>query len=142
MTKLAPEWVRTSDPVIRSPARYCWTTAPASVGDGTNPLSETIRMSNSSINLRYLYILMSMPRYRSPSWLARPPAGPLDRFRRLRDLVAAQRWIGLPTRRPTGLSRVHHRPHPGRLVCSGRGGQPAPARFSRSICISDPDMHC
>ena len=27
MTKLAPEWVRTSDPVIRSPARYCWTTA-------------------------------------------------------------------------------------------------------------------
>ena len=29
MTKLAPEWVRTSDPVIRSPARYCWTTAPA-----------------------------------------------------------------------------------------------------------------
>ena len=28
MTKLAPEWVRTSDPVIRSPARYRWTTAP------------------------------------------------------------------------------------------------------------------
>ena len=31
MTKLAPEWVRTSDPVIRSPGRYCWTTAPACV---------------------------------------------------------------------------------------------------------------
>ena len=31
MTKLAPEWVRTSDPVIRSPARYRWTTAPAFV---------------------------------------------------------------------------------------------------------------
>ena len=31
MTKLAPEWVRTSDPVIRSPARYRWTTAPAVV---------------------------------------------------------------------------------------------------------------
>ena len=31
MTKLAPEWVRTSDPVIRSPARYRWTTAPAQV---------------------------------------------------------------------------------------------------------------
>ena len=31
MTKLAPEWVRTSDPVIRSPARYHWTMAPASV---------------------------------------------------------------------------------------------------------------
>ena len=29
MTKLAPEWVRTSDPVIRSPARYRWTTAAA-----------------------------------------------------------------------------------------------------------------
>ena len=28
MTKLAPEWVRTSDPVIRNPARYGWTTAP------------------------------------------------------------------------------------------------------------------
>ena len=25
MTKLPPEWVRTSDPVIRSPARYRWT---------------------------------------------------------------------------------------------------------------------
>ena len=29
MTKLAPEWVRNSDPVIRSPALYRWTTAPA-----------------------------------------------------------------------------------------------------------------
>ena len=29
MTKLSPEWVRTSDPVIRSPACYRWTTAPA-----------------------------------------------------------------------------------------------------------------
>ena len=28
MTKLAPEWVRTSDPVIRTSARYRWTTAP------------------------------------------------------------------------------------------------------------------
>ena len=28
MMKHAPEWVRTSDPVIRSPARYLWTTAP------------------------------------------------------------------------------------------------------------------
>ena len=32
MTKLAPEWVRTSDPVIRSPAR--WTTAPANKAPG------------------------------------------------------------------------------------------------------------
>ena len=29
MTKIAPEWVRTNDPVIRSPARYRWSTAPA-----------------------------------------------------------------------------------------------------------------
>ena len=35
MTKLAPEWVRTSDPVIRSPARYRWTTAPACMTSGT-----------------------------------------------------------------------------------------------------------
>ena len=32
MTKLAPEWVRTIDPVIRSPARYRWTTAAAREG--------------------------------------------------------------------------------------------------------------
>ena len=31
MTKLAPEWIRNSDPVIRSPARYRWTTAPACI---------------------------------------------------------------------------------------------------------------
>ena len=31
MTKLAPEWVRTRDPVIRRPARYRWTTAPAMI---------------------------------------------------------------------------------------------------------------
>ena len=31
MTKLAPEWVRTSDSVIRSPARYHWTTALANI---------------------------------------------------------------------------------------------------------------
>ena len=39
MTKLAPEWVRTSDPVIRRPARYRWTTAPAvhSSGDHMPP---------------------------------------------------------------------------------------------------------
>ena len=29
MTKLAPEWVRTSDPVIRSPVCYRWIMAPA-----------------------------------------------------------------------------------------------------------------
>ena len=40
MTKLAPEWVRTSDPVIRSPARYRWTTAPAMIV-GWNQLTTT-----------------------------------------------------------------------------------------------------
>ena len=40
MTKLSPEWVRTSDPVIRSPARYRWTTAPAvSTPDAHVPLA-------------------------------------------------------------------------------------------------------
>ena len=34
MTKLAPEWVRTSDPMIRSPARYRWTSAPACRKEG------------------------------------------------------------------------------------------------------------
>ena len=29
MMKLGPEWFRTSDPVIRRPERYRWTTAPA-----------------------------------------------------------------------------------------------------------------
>ena len=33
MTKSAPEWVRTSDPVIRSPAHYRWTTAPAGAAE-------------------------------------------------------------------------------------------------------------
>ena len=34
MTKLAPEWVRTNDPLIRSPARYRWTAAPAGIVNG------------------------------------------------------------------------------------------------------------
>ena len=45
MTKLAPEWVRTSDPVIRSPARYRWTTAPA-----LPKLLETVLVSLSNDN--------------------------------------------------------------------------------------------
>ena len=35
MTKVAPECVRTSDPVIRSPVRYRWTTAPAGIVRGS-----------------------------------------------------------------------------------------------------------
>ena len=39
MTKLAPEWVRTNDPVIRSPAVACWATATAPAPEqlGSNP---------------------------------------------------------------------------------------------------------
>ena len=44
MTKLAPEWVRTSDPVIRSPARYRWTMAPASTNSVSDP--ENIEPTN------------------------------------------------------------------------------------------------
>ena len=40
MTKLSPEWVRTSDPVIRSPARYRWTTAPADLIERSAHLSD------------------------------------------------------------------------------------------------------
>ena len=49
MTKLAPEWVRTSDPVIRSPARYRWTTAPA-----VNLLEKTTYKLSPSNNPVYL----------------------------------------------------------------------------------------
>ena len=45
MTKLAPEWVQTSDPVIRSPARYRWTTAPADLSGGELPTNANGRMS-------------------------------------------------------------------------------------------------
>ena len=45
MTKLAPEWVQTSDPVIRSPARYRWTTAPAEVAGGRPPAEVDISRS-------------------------------------------------------------------------------------------------
>ena len=51
MTKLAPEWVRTSDPVIRSPARYRWTTAPASHIFECNELG--ISLSNCAIALKF-----------------------------------------------------------------------------------------
>ena len=42
MTKLAPEWVRTTDPVIRSPARYRWTTRPPAIHEGESYLSVRI----------------------------------------------------------------------------------------------------
>ena len=42
MTKLAPEWVRTSDPVIRSPARYRWTTAPAHIYCARECISDNV----------------------------------------------------------------------------------------------------
>ena len=49
MTKLAPEWVRTSDPVIRSPARYRWTTAPAH-GDKEN--YKDLNLNYKDLNLK------------------------------------------------------------------------------------------
>ena len=49
MTKLAPEWVRTSDPVIRSPARYRWTTAPACVSRENQYLFAYTGQSEDSI---------------------------------------------------------------------------------------------
>ena len=48
MTELAPEWVRASDPVIRSPARYRWTMAPAFIG---------------LCNIEYFSDLISVPPY-------------------------------------------------------------------------------
>ena len=41
MTKLAPEWIRTSDPVIRSLARYRWTMAPDLRSVNSKPGSES-----------------------------------------------------------------------------------------------------
>ena len=59
MTKLAPEWVRTSDPVIRSPACYRWTTAPAVplIEDRwLNPAMKLGRLKAKTI-LNYLFSL-------------------------------------------------------------------------------------
>ena len=42
MTKLAPGSFRTSDTVIRSPARYRWTTAPASHSDQGRNFESTL----------------------------------------------------------------------------------------------------
>ena len=50
MTKLAPEWVRTSDPVIRSPARYRWTTTPARFFDFIECFTTTFLRAHSWLN--------------------------------------------------------------------------------------------
>ena len=63
MTKFAPEWVRTSDPVIRSPARYRWGTAPAentSEGGGNH--------ENQGIYLYYKVVSTEMLK----SWIQKP----------------------------------------------------------------------
>ena len=49
MTKRAPEWVRTSDPVIRSPARYRWTTPPP-CGSGRITIFPAIHLRVTRIN--------------------------------------------------------------------------------------------
>ena len=53
MTKLAPEWVRTIDPVIRSPARYRWTTAPAVLVE-----EEEYQLQNINYKLQYMIFLV------------------------------------------------------------------------------------
>ena len=74
MTKLAPEWVRTSDPVIRSPARYRWTTAPAlCMGRSyiaVSELSSRLRLRALAICQLIFRILvrMSVARVRLPRW--------------------------------------------------------------------------
>ena len=50
MTKLAPEWVRTSDPVIRSSARYRWTTAPACQGVLLEALERSIGIDSCVVS--------------------------------------------------------------------------------------------
>ena len=63
MTKLAPEWVRTSDPVIRSPVRYRWTTAPALRHDmninNNNSITELLS-NNSHLKTIANYVIQAM----------------------------------------------------------------------------------
>ena len=58
MTKLAPEWVRTNDPVIRSPARYRWTTAPASLYAMNNFLYHGIQKAVHPFRLKHFEHLL------------------------------------------------------------------------------------
>ena len=52
MTKLAPEWVQTSDPVIRSPARYRWTTAPApKLGRNIATMSQLEELNETGVEM-------------------------------------------------------------------------------------------
>ena len=52
MTKLAPEWVQTSDPVIRSPARYRWTKAPTPL---TSHDAKTVHHGDWIVLIRYFH---------------------------------------------------------------------------------------
>ena len=56
MTKLAPEWDRTGDPVIRSPARYRWTTAPALDEHRTNDTYIRCVDKHSDYDIMYYYV--------------------------------------------------------------------------------------
>ena len=58
MTKLAPEWVRTRDPVIRSPARYRWTTAPAPGRRGTVTGDHTVFASGSTLSIPIMFAVL------------------------------------------------------------------------------------
>ena len=66
MTKVAPEWVRTSDPVIRSPARYRWTTAPASSGlVDTNPGTTFVVVQFAYSRITVLVGIQKVLKYRT-----------------------------------------------------------------------------
>ena len=51
MTKLAPEWVRTNDPVIRRPARYRWTTAPAFLQNGEKEPTNIVPVAARDVDI-------------------------------------------------------------------------------------------
>ena len=60
MTKLAPEWVRTSDTVIRRPARYRWTTAPANYRN-PNVTDKDAYAIETYHHLRVIYNTIAVP---------------------------------------------------------------------------------
>ena len=78
MTKLAPEWVRTSDPVIRSPASYHWTTAPAPFC--ATSVTKIVFLQDQFLRLVPVpktHFFDSCPCLRPPFWFLPVPKTPL-----------------------------------------------------------------
>ena len=75
MTKLAPEWVRTSDPVIRSPARYRWTTAPARFPEWKTVHSPVVLVLYSSeiVSAQNLFLMVTIEVEKLPLLARYPP---------------------------------------------------------------------